>query len=127
MKKLTIDQKKKFLEMRKGGYTIRKASELAGFSYPSGRYLEKRRRSGALQGEILQSERPLEAELATSLAEQALRELERRGLQDLTNAQLLSFVSRIPPLVKAFGGKDEGPEDELDEIYKKITQEIKED
>ena len=123
MNKITIDQKRKYIEKRNQGYTIKRSGQEAELSYTSARDLERMRNNGSLQREILRSQNNVEDEEIYDVLHSGLQELRRRDIRSLTNNQLIQLISRLPTVMKQIN-KGSGEEmDELDQIYAQIVEE----
>ena len=123
MQRISTTTKRKFLDLRAQGYNIREATDHCGISYPSGRALERRRMDGELQAEVRQAEQPHELAQLEGVLNNCLREIQKRGVENLNNAQLVNLTRGLPSLMKSLGSAKEESEDELDQIWKQLQRE----
>lgn len=125
MRLISVQQKETFLNARLSGQSIRKASQLAGFSTGTGKRYERLRRSGELQKQIMEGTEPMKTQQATKILHSALEEIKERGVKNLSDKDLINLISRGPALLKTLDrtSKQE-EEDELDAIWRQVSQEM---
>lgn len=124
MKKIPAETRKKFVEMRQGGFSVRDISRRLGFSYQTGRNFEKARKAGTLQDEILESEEPLETKSVKNVIRKCLAALQSREIEDLSTNEIVAILSKSLTALNRLNQSGEGQEeDELDKIYRELKQE----
>ena len=124
--KITTEMKKKFAKLRQNGYSIKHCSNKLGFSYSSGRMLERERLDGTMTRQLIQLEESPEAQGIKALVHGGLEELKKRGFEDMTNSQIIDLVSKGLTALNRFG-KDKENEDDLDKIWAELMAEKIED
>lgn len=134
-KRLTIDDKKLFLQLRAEGYTINYCSKQIGVCNATGTKLEKLRKSGLLEEEILAAEHPhntkdiQQLNYMLEMISRCEKELSTRNIEMLSTPQLTIFYNKLitakQAAEKRLQGK-KGPtteeKDELDLIYEQVAK-----
>jgi hypothetical protein len=131
----TIDAKKKFIELRAQGATIKAASKAIGVCVATGSKLERHRTSGVLQTEILTADNPDKAKDVDQLAyvldllTQCEQEISTRDIALLTTPKLIGtyrhYTEIALKLKKSLGmnnGTTTSEPDDLDEIWSQVAR-----
>lgn len=120
--KIPIPTKKKFYELRSQDYSIKRCSEVLGFSYNTGLNLEKLRKSGEMFKEFIEAGENPELMSIKGLIHSAFAELSRRDLTTLTATQLLETISKATTaLHKLDNGQEQ--KDDIDLIWEQVQAE----